>query len=163
MTVPDRVSVQLVGFPLSVYARSLEHTTELIREFSLIALGGQDRQSPALPARLLAIVDTLTRDYAGITDAADARRDEALEAGLETVDLTYQVPPAAAAACRALLAVLDEVDEFCRSGDALLTLATSPESRKFREWYFDQFIAQIAGAKPTPWPGYASCAGEPPP
>lgn len=155
MTAPDRVSVRLLAFPLAVYGRSLEHSMELVRELSLIALGQQDEHSPTLPARLIALIDSLTRDYAGVTDAADARRDEALEAGLDTIDLTYRVPPTAAEACRTLRAVLDEVDQFCESGDDLLTLTTPPEARQFRDWYFDEFIAQIAGEDPTPWPDYA--------
>lgn len=155
MTPTDRVSVRLIGFPLQVYGRSLEHSAELLREFSLIALGQRDGHNPALPARLLAIIDALTQDYAGVTDATDARRDQALEAALESIDLTYLVPPSAGEACRALRAVLEEADEFCESGESLLTLATPAEARRFRDWYFDEFISQIAGAAPTPWPAYA--------
>jgi len=155
VTAPELCTVQLVDFPLPVYGRSLEHSTELMREFALIALRHREGESPVLPVRLLGLVDSLTRDYAGITDATDQRRDNALEAGLVSVDLTYVVPPSAAEACRALRAVFDEADEFCVSGDSLLTVATPPEALRFRNWYFDEFIAQIAGAEPTPWPEYA--------
>ena len=151
----ELVPVTLVGFPLAVYGRALEHSTELMREFSLIALGLQDGGANALPVRLLAIVDQLTHDYAGVTDATDQRRDAALEAGLESVELTYLVPPAAAEASRSLRAVLEEADAFCDAGGALLTLATPPEARTFRDWYFDEFTGQIAGAAPTPWTEYA--------
>ncbi len=147
-------AVRLLEFPLAVYCRSLEHNTELMREFSLIALGQRDGGGATVPARLLAIVDALTRDYAGVTDATDARRDEALESGAASIDLTYDVPPSAAEACRALRAIFDEADEFCAAGGALLTLAAPPEARRFRDWYFDEFIAQLAGAEPTPWSAY---------
>lgn len=158
MTPPDLVTIELVDFPLPVYGRALEHNMELVREFSLIALGQRDGHRPELPGRLLAVIDSLTRDYAGITEAADARRDEALESGLESVDLVYVVPSSAAEACRALRAVLDEADAFCEAGEALLTLSTEPEARQFRNWYFDEFIAQIGGAEPTPWPEYTRVA-----
>ena len=155
----DRIPVHLVGFPLRTYRVALEHNKELIREFSLIALSTVgDDPHPTVPARLLDLVDTVTRDFAGITDATDARRDEALEAGLEPIDLTYIVPPSTADASRRLAAILDEADEFCRSGDALLTLATPPEAKLFRDWYLDEFIRQLSGAAPTPWPQYAAAA-----
>jgi len=158
MSDADLVEVALLGFPLPVYGRALEHSTELMREFSLIALGQAEADSPIVPVRLLTLVDKLTRDYAGIADAADTRRDEALEAGLPSVDLTYLVPRTAADACHALAEVLDEADKFCESGDALLTLTSSPEARAFRDWYFGEFITQIAGGRPTPWPEYAPAA-----
>lgn len=101
------------------------------------------------------MVSALTAEYAGATGEADAERDAALAAGAESVDLTYHVPPAAAEASRALGALLDEADEFCRAGGALLTLATPPEARRFREWYLQEFVGQVAGAAPTPWPDYA--------
>ncbi|MDP9241005.1 MAG: hypothetical protein M3O55_10285, partial [Actinomycetota bacterium] len=125
MNHADRVTVQLLNFPLVDYRRSLEHGTELMREFTLIAMSQRDDESRPLPARLVQLVEALTRDYAGMTDAADAQRDEALEAGLESVDLTYHVPAGVAAASRDLAALLDEADEYCRDGGALLTLATS--------------------------------------
>jgi hypothetical protein len=52
--------------------------------------------------------------------------------------------------------MLDEVDEFCRQGKHLLTLATPPELVAYRRWYLGEFIAQLAGRPATPWPDYAA-------
>ncbi len=158
MTEKPLVPVQIIGFPLTVYKRSLEHNNELMREFSLIALAQKDETAHEVPHRLLQLVKQLTQDYAGLTDETDARRDEALEAGLESVDLTYVVPATADQASRVLAEMLDEADEFCRSGDALLTLATPREAKLFRDWYLGEFIAQIGGAEPMSWSDYARAA-----
>lgn len=151
--------VRLLGFPLPIYAEAQEHHADLMREFSLIALGEQQHSDPTVPVRLLELVNQLTQDFAGATSDADRQRDAALTVGAESVDLTYRVPPAAAEASRALGAILDEADEFCRTGGALLTLATPAEARRFREWYLQEFVDQVAGAAPTPWPEYARAAG----
>ena len=50
--------------------------------------------------------------------------------------------------------MLDEADESCTRGDHLLTLAT-PEELRFRCWFIGEFVAQINGAPPTPWPDVA--------
>ncbi len=154
MSTNDRVQVTIRGFPLPIYQRSLEHGNELIREFALIALSQAAEDSPPLPARLIELVDTLTRDYAGVTDSADAQRDRALDARLESVDLVYLVPVAAAEASRQIAGLLDEADDYCRSGETLLTLATPPDVKRFRDWYFGEFVRQISGAEPLPWPDY---------
>ena len=58
--------------------------------------------------------------------AARARPDEdfdrAVEQGLDTVDLVYQVPPGIEESGRQLEALMAEADEFCRSAK-LITLA----------------------------------------
>lgn len=152
--------VRLVGFPLAIHEQAQEHHSDLMREFSLIALGEDNHHDAAVPVRLLELVKQLTQDFGGAANEGDLQRDAALEAGLDSVDLTYRVPPAAAEASRALAAMLDEADDFCRSGDALLTLATPPAVRLFRDWYLQEFISQLGGAEPTPWPDYASAAAQ---
>lgn len=70
-----------------------------------------------------------------------------------TLEVTYHVTPSAAQACRDLLAGLDEADAFCSAGQRLITLASPPDQIAFRHWYLGEFIAQLAGGAPTPWPG----------
>ena len=49
--------------------------------------------------------------------------------------------------------LLDEADEFCRSGQ-LLTLEAPPDVVIWRHWWRDQVVGQIRhGATPTPFPG----------
>jgi len=51
--------------------------------------------------------------------------------------------------------MLDEADDYCRRGDHLLTLATPAEELRFRRWFVGEFVEQLGGAAPTPWPAYA--------
>lgn len=146
--------VHLFEFPLAIYREAREHNDELLREFSLIALAEQEQPDPTVPVRLLELVNALTHDYGGVTTEVEQQRDAALAAGLESIDLTYRVPPAAAEASLALGAMLDEADDFCRSSGALLTLATPPQAKRFRDWYLQEFVSQLSGAEPTPWPKY---------
>jgi hypothetical protein len=149
-TAERLVAVHLLGFPLPVYNRAAEHMDGLMREFTLLTRRPGEVANPAVPRRLRELIDALGQQYAGFTDAANARRDEAQAEGLEAVDLTYQVPPSIGPAAAALGAMLDEADEFCREGD-LLTLATPPEVLEFRRWYLSEFTNQVEGRPPVPW------------
>lgn len=101
-----------------------------MREFALLAMRAPDEGDAEVPRCLRHLVDDLGTQYGSFSEAPGAARDEALAAGLDAVDLTYQVPPEAAAAVVALGRMLDEADDFCRNGD-LLTLATPPETLAF--------------------------------
>jgi hypothetical protein len=64
------------------------------------------------------------------------------------------VPSSARDACIELEKLLDEADEFCRSGEHLLTLAASPEVVSFRRWFLTEFVRQIDGEDPISWAEY---------
>lgn len=152
MTIGDDglVTVRLLGFPLPTWQRAAEHHDGLMREFALLSMRAPEEGDAEVPRRLRRLVDDLSTQYGSFSEAPDTARDEALAAGLDTVDLTYHVPHEAADAVVALGRMLDEADEFCRNGD-LLTLATPPETLAFRTWYLTQFTDQIAGGPPTAW------------
>jgi hypothetical protein len=59
--------------------------------------------------------------------------------------LTLYLPLSAAAAGRAYLAALDEVDDYCRA-ERMLTLATPPAHRVFRRWYVEELVAGLGRA-----------------
>ena len=144
----DLVTVRILGLPLDVMQRSAEHSDELLREFALIREEGSEH----VPARLLALVEELRGRFGSFSEGARQSMQAALERGEETIDLSYEVPPAVAAAARQLGALLDEADDFCRAGD-LLTLATLPEGVAFRRWYLEEFQRQVDGQPPRPWSG----------
>lgn len=149
----DVREVRLVGFPLRLYERAAEHHAELMREFQLLAIdppAGQD-----VSRRLIGLIEELAQTYAGDAEVPSAAREAALLRGEESVDLTYRVPASAAGACQRLDAMLDEAEEFCRA-DRLLTLAAPEEVAALRRWYLGEFVAQIGGAPPTPWPEFAT-------
>lgn len=149
------VQVVLLEVPVSVWARTQEHTDELIREFALIAAGEHDPGAAAVPARLTELIDAVGREFAGIGDEQADRLSTAAAAGVETIPrLVYRVPPSVADAVRHLGAMLDEADAYCRAGQHLLTLATPPDLLRFRNWFLEEFARQVAGDAPVPWPQY---------
>jgi hypothetical protein len=155
-------TVQVLRMPLAVSARSTQHFEELMREFALITLDtGRERENTdsarPVPERLLAVVAELTNDFAAFTAAVTAQREEAAARGDSEIDLTYHVPPWTTDAVRQLETLLEEVDDYCQSGQHLITLATPPESLAFRQWYLEEFIAQIEqDREPVPWPDYVA-------
>lgn len=145
--------VKLLDYPLDLYLRAQEHADDLIRELTLIANSAAVASGNSdLPARLLALVEQLTHQYAGMSDDVEARRDAAIDRGEQTIDLVYEVPREIAEAVRHLGAIFDEADVYCREGEHLLTLATPPDALAYRRWLLRQFAAQIEdGAQPEPW------------
>jgi hypothetical protein len=153
----DPVEVRLLGAPIGVWAESADRYRDLLREFTLLQFGHAEGRS--VPERLLHLSEQLTGKYAGLTAANNALRDDAAAAGNQRIDLTYHVPVEVGDACRDLLQLLEEADEYCRN-DQLLTLATPPTQVAFRRWYLNQFIDQIDGMPPTAWDGPLVCPGE---
>jgi hypothetical protein len=149
-TAGELVEVRLLGLPLQVWQRTQEHVDGLLREFALIAQ--DDEVRAGTPGRLLDLVRELTAGFGGFSEAQRTEMEEALARGQAQIDLTYQVPPAAAGAAQQLGDMLDEADEYCRRGDHLLTLATPDEELRFRRWFISEFVDQLGGAAPTPWP-----------
>lgn len=148
---PELVKVRLLRFPLDLSVQSSEHFDGLKREFALLTIRADE--PTAVPKRLLELVDALTDRYSGMTENTNRERDEAIERGERVLDeLTYVVPAQVADACIELSSMLDEADEFCRQGEVLLTLATPPTVLAFRRWYLGEFVGQVRGLFPLPWP-----------
>jgi hypothetical protein len=158
MTGQDAVvDVHLLQFPVQLWGRAREHSDALQREFALMSMSssgasaGGDRP---VPVRLVELMNRLRAQYSTTTAAPEALLEASLEQGREVVDdLVYTVPVAAGEASAQVRATFDEADEFCRQGKHLLTLETPDELVAFRHWYLDEFIRQLAGEVPRPWPG----------
>ena len=153
MTGEGLVEVRLLRLPLQVWQRTQEHVDGLLREFALIAQDEEGRA--ATPGRLLDLVRQVTAGFGGFSVEQRRAMEVALDRNESEIDLTYRIPPAAAAAAQQLGDMLDEADEYCRRGDHLLTLATPPEELRFRKWFIGEFVDQVNGAPPTPWPDVA--------
>ena len=125
------------------------HLEALTREFQLIEFGAEDASSP--PARLLELTSRMRREYDRF-DFATSRRElsAALDHGTDTIDLELVVPPGAGAAAQLFLRTMDETDEWCERGE-LLTLASPPDRRALRRWFFGEIERQVRGAPPVPW------------
>jgi hypothetical protein len=152
---PELVSIPVLRIPVAIWARTQEHIDELLREFTLIAAQLRDhRENPDVPVRLIELVKHLTDEYGGLNTDQENRLADAAQEGLGELDLVYHVPPEATEACIRLQDMLDEADAYCTQGEHLLTLATPPELNRFRRWFLDEFINQLNGAPPTPFPEY---------
>ena len=152
----ELVEVHVLGLPLDVWQRAQEHVDGLLREFTLIV---QDEEArAATPGRLLALIEEVTAGYGHFSIEQRRQMVEALDRGERELDLTYRLPPAAAGAAMQLAEMLDEADEYCRRGDHLLTMATPEEAVRFRKWFIAEFVNQVEGRPPTPWPAYSDRA-----
>ena len=148
----DLVTVRILGFPLQLHSRAQQQSQEMQREFQLV-LGQEQLHPGSVPARLLDLSATLTARYAGFTEEQEREIEDGITAGRDLLDeLVFRVPADVTGAVQQLRAILEEADEFCRSGQ-MLALATPPDLVRYRNWYLDQFISQADGQPPQPWSG----------
>ncbi|GAC1608824.1 MAG: hypothetical protein NVS3B26_07380 [Mycobacteriales bacterium] len=149
---PDELcDVELLNVPVRVLVAGREHHDELMREFALLALGGATN-GRNVPARLLALTQTLGVRYGGAASRPDELIDAALARGEDTIELSYRVPAHICEAASTLDQLLQEADDFCRA-EQLLTLERSPVVIAFGQWYCEEFQRQVAGQPPRPWKG----------
>ncbi len=150
------VEVRIIGLPLAVWAAAQEHVDGLLREFALIGAGREQGLDHHEPRQLLELVARIQAEYEGVSADQEQQLIDAAESGAQSLDLTYLVPASTALACADLGRALDAADRYCRQGDHLLSLATPPAPLAFRRWYLGEFVAQIGGDAPTPWPEWVS-------
>jgi hypothetical protein len=144
--------VRLLRMPVQVWVESKQHMDELLREFTMLSAGEADGSATHhTPRRLLALVDALKQQYGAGSEERDAAIFAAADAGETSLDVDLDLPVAAVGAATQLGDMLEEVDEYCRQGRHLLTLATPPELVRFRRWYLGEVAAQLQGGEPTPW------------
>lgn len=146
------VEVRILSLPVAVLQRAREHGDGMMREFALIQLSQADNHG--VPRRLLDLADELKARFSGFTSGTDADLAAAEASAAAEVDLRYLIPAEASEACIRLGVILDEADAYCRAGQHLLTLVTPPDALAFRRWYLDEFVRQIAGEEPVPWPAW---------
>jgi anti-sigma regulatory factor (Ser/Thr protein kinase) len=153
-TVPapeDLVTVRILAMPLGPYLEAQEHNDAILREFALL-VGALESHS--VPARLIDLASQVRRFFAPATDKLREQVEQAVARGDKEVDLLMQVPRRAWSAFDNLSSMLDEADRYCEEG-GLLTLASSPTTRRFRSWYTEEVRSQLTGRAPQrwPWPG----------
>jgi anti-sigma regulatory factor (Ser/Thr protein kinase) len=144
----EMVTIRLLDMPVQVFAHFRARYNELRRELRLLSLAhGNDYPVARELSELFLQVEQERRQAHGVN-----RLDEAIDAGLDRVDLEYLVPASAPASMQRMLRMLEKADEFCRS-QRLLALAATPQQTQLQQWYFNEFVRQAAGEPPTPWPG----------
>jgi hypothetical protein len=141
------VVVQFVGAPVALMQQARLQLEAIIREFQLIEFA--DVESP--PARLRELMTRMRSSYDRLGFESNRRFVvEALERNDETVDFALPIPPGAGSAARLLVTTMDETDGWCERGE-LLTLASPPDQRAMRRWFFGEIERQAVGAAPIPW------------
>lgn len=144
----DRYTVALKGMPVKLFDRHRLWYEEVRRELRLLALNhGQDYPIATELSELTLQVEQ-ERHLATGTDTLD----QAIAAGMERVDLEYEVPTSAAETMTRLRELLVHVDDFCRE-QRLLTLSPTPQMLALRDWYLGEFGRQARGEAATPWSG----------
>jgi len=162
MTAPaDLFEVRLLEVPLALRERSRQHGADLLREMELISLGhSAGTTHHELPRRLAELAQELERVYGPYVGANTDEMDAALDRGDDTLaEVVYHLPRSSVTLVRHVEGILREVDDYCRAGRELLTLAPPPDVVAYREWATGQVLEQAAGEPPTPWPAFAARRG----
>jgi hypothetical protein len=144
----DMIEVRLLGIPLELLEETTQHYDALFRELQLIAAGSSEPSS--VPARLTELVTKATARYSGFTAGREEHVEAARAAGRQELDLTFELPASVGDVAMELGDLLEEAEEFCRSGD-LLTLVAPPSVRRLRDWYLEELVRQLGGGQPTPY------------
>ncbi|MDQ1429360.1 MAG: hypothetical protein QOK39_2836 [Acidimicrobiaceae bacterium] len=148
-------TVQFLGVPIATYLALQEWNDALVRECGQIAALGPGHSG--LPPRLVDLAGLLSERFA---EESEAYRDTVAAAqskGSEVVDLigTWHQPTASIEAAEAYLAMMEELDGFCRT-DVLLTEAPPLDVIVLRRWFVVEMRDQLRhGAMPHRFPAGA--------
>src|SRR4051794_16084109 len=153
--------VRLLEVPLVLRERSRQHGADLLREMELISLGhAAGTTQHELPQRLLELAQELERVYGPYVGANTDEMDAALDRGEATLaKVTYHLPQRSVSFMDHVESILREVDDYCRDGQELLTLAPPADVAAYRDWVSGEVRRQYAREAPTPWPVFAASRG----
>jgi anti-sigma regulatory factor (Ser/Thr protein kinase) len=144
--VQDLVTIRVLGVPIRAYTVFTRHLRELRREVRLLALA-QESAYP-LAKDLADLFGSLERHLRVVVGTEQV--DRAVAAGHDHVDLEVPMGRAGTQKLARFIELLDLADEFCRE-ERLLSLARSPEQRRFQRWLLGEFVRQGTGGQPLPW------------
>lgn len=143
----SRSEEKLVRFPrvpVATYLEMQEHNDALYRELELLAI--EHDSIPAADAgrwRLRALArELLGPRFRGARDTYHEAVAAARARGQTTVDLQTRASVKAVPVARAYVALLDEMDGYCRQG-LLLTMPPDPRVTELRHWFVEQAAAQL--------------------
>lgn len=142
------VEIRLVGLPLKIHQSALQHSDEVMREFSHLLEG---EAASHAPGRLIVLDRILQERYRSFTEGANAELDSAIEQGQDTCDITIQIPDDAGPAAIEMAELWDEVDRYCEAGEYLLALRSEPAVAAYRRWILEEFAHQASGSPPRSW------------
>lgn len=134
--------VRLAGCPVELSLRQDRHLDELVRELQIVDARGAE------PSRELAeVIDGLLQEQAHARHMGRQIALDAAAAGLAEVDIDMPVPAEAAGEVQRLHEAVMRADVLCEQ-EQLLTLASSSEVIRLREWMVHEFAHQIEYGDP---------------
>jgi two-component sensor histidine kinase len=142
----DRVRVEILGVPLALFIGFQQHFRELRREVRLLSLA-HERDYPLAKSLsdLFATLDRHLREGIGVEQI-----EAAVAAKRTHTDLVVHMPRATARTLSRFIELLELADDFCRQ-QRLLSLARTPEQRRFQGWFLCEFVRQAQGEEPVAW------------
>jgi anti-sigma regulatory factor (Ser/Thr protein kinase) len=142
----DHVRIHVLDVPLALYVGFQHHFRELRREVRLLSLAHESDYPLAKSlSDLFGALDRQLRDGIGVEQI-----EAALAQGLDSTELVVHMPRATADTLVQFVELLDLADEFCRA-ERLLSLARSPEQRRFQVWFLSELVRQANGEPPLSW------------
>jgi hypothetical protein len=149
---PRVTEAVLLNYPVVLGAAQNERSTDLLREFQLMAgAGGADAAVPAL-ARLELLAEELMAKYGPDLTEPSAELRQAIRDNETNTVLRYPLFPVSRAIILDYARMMEGIDDSCRDA-VLMTLPPSPEMYALRRWTVEEFVRQYDGLAPRPWPG----------
>jgi anti-sigma regulatory factor (Ser/Thr protein kinase) len=145
----DLVPVRLLGVPPALVQHYRKRWLELVREMQLVALGAPSHQQE-VAHRFCAAAQAVHTDLY-VIERAELGYTTLTEDGV-AVDAAFEVPRSARQAYVEIRDLARELEADWAEAK-LLFVHPGPQAEQLREWWTGEFIAQIEGADPTPWPG----------
>jgi anti-sigma regulatory factor (Ser/Thr protein kinase) len=142
------VTIVLLGMPVEMFSHLRQHFYEIGRELRLLAISDGDRYPLAIAfSETYLQVEYERRQVRGLDTL-----DQAMADGIESIDLTYALPPTAPATMARLDALVKDVYSQL-TGKVLLSIRPPEELIDLQRWYLGEFRRQSAGEQPMPWRG----------
>lgn len=141
------VPVVVLDTPVRAYREFLHHYRELRRELRLLSLAHSSEYPLARDlSELFTDFEYQMQGRLGVEQVEVAATSSAV-----AVDLQFVIPETASDVISQMLDLLDVADSFCHA-QRLLSLARTPEQETFQRWFLGEFVRQVNGEDPTPWP-----------
>ncbi len=146
----ETVEVRLLGVPPWVVQHYRKRWLELVREMQLVALAEPSRRQQVAQQFCDAAHSVHADLY--VVERSTQHHAPAVSDDGGAVDAVFTVPRSQH---EAFVRIRDMAREMERSwtGSELLFVHPGRQAVQLREWWLGEFIGQLDGAEPTPWPG----------
>jgi anti-sigma regulatory factor (Ser/Thr protein kinase) len=146
----EPIEVRLLGAPPWVVQHYRKRWLELVREMQLVALGEPSPQQ-VMAQRFCQAALAVQPDLYVVESAVGGRGYAVTDSGA-ALDVAFQVRPSMRPAFVRIRDLAREMEQEW-AGIQLLFMHPGAQAVQLREWWLGEFIDQIDGAHPTPWPG----------